>query len=258
MLPDQPSPDSIAARHTIETPEQMTLAFTLAGIGSRFLAVAVDTLIQAGVAIVLFIIIILMSLPGRSAWTVAVLVAGLFLLNFGYFAIFEILWNGQTPGKRMVGIRVVKDSGRPLTPPETIGRNLLRIVDQLPVLYGVGIVVALANAQNRRLGDFLAGSIVIREGSLAQIKPVWQAGEAQAAPSAPVAGVASLSVDDLVLMDTFLNRRSELAADVRARMADEILRKLQPKLSLPPQGEQSSESILESLAYQRRSTGAYS
>lgn len=242
----------------------MTLAFTLAGIGSRFLAMAVDTLIQAGVAIVLFIIAAaggfkaLMRLSGHPAWIGAALVAVFFLLTFGYFAIFEIIWNGQTPGKRMVGIRVVKDSGRPLTPPETIGRNLLRIVDQLPVLYGVGIVVALANAQNRRLGDFLAGSIVIREGSLAQIKPVWQAGETQAAPSGAIAGVASLSVDDLVLMDTFLNRRSELAADVRARMADEILRKLQPKLSLPPWGEQSSESILESLAYQRRSTGAYS
>jgi uncharacterized RDD family membrane protein YckC len=262
MVPDQPSPEFSADRHTIETPEQMTLDFTVAGIGSRFLAMSIDTSIQAGVAIVLFIILAVAgaftALRAQATWIGALLVAGLFLLTFAYFAVFEILWNGQTPGKRMVGIRVVKDSGRPLTPPETIGRNLLRIVDQLPALYAVGIVVALCNAQNRRLGDFLAGSIVIREGSLAEIKPVWQASETPAAPSSPVIGVSSLSVDDLVLMDTFLNRRSDLAADVRARMADEILRKLSPKLSLPPQGEQSAESILETLAYQRRSTGAYS
>jgi uncharacterized RDD family membrane protein YckC len=264
MFPNQPPPESIIASHTIETPEQMTLEFKVAGIGSRFLAMAVDTLIQTGIAIVLFIVFLILVAGGafaglrpHSSWIGAAAVAVVFLLVFGYFSIFEIVWNGQTPGKRVVGIRVVKDSGRPLTPPETIGRNLLRIVDQLPAFYGVGIVVALTNAQNRRLGDFLAGSIVIREGSLAEIKRVWQADE-QTAPPGRVAGVSDLSLEDLLLIDAFLNRRSELAANVRASMADEILRKIGPKLSLPPQGNQSSESILESLAYQRRSSGAYS
>jgi uncharacterized RDD family membrane protein YckC len=270
MLPNQPPPESITDGLTIETPEQMTVEFKVAGIGSRFLAMAVDTLIQIGIGIVLLLIFVALAtggaftwMRGSAVWIGGAAVAIVFLLTFGYFAIFEIMWNGQTPGKRVIGIRVVKDSGRPLTPPETIGRNLLRIVDQLPAFYALGIVVALCNAQNRRLGDFLAGSIVVREGSLAEIKPVWQARETPPAPSGPVpilpvAGVSSLSIEDLVLMDTFLNRRSDLSADVRARMADEILRKLAPKLSLPPLGDRSAESILETLAYQRRSSGAYS
>jgi len=262
MFPNQPTPESIADKHAIETPEQMTLQFQVAGIGSRFLAMAFDTLIQAGVALAIFIILVVLGIGGAlsglpGTWAAAVVVALWFLLMFGYFAIFEILWNGQTPGKRRAGIRVVKDSGRPLTPAESIGRNLMRIVDSLPAFYAVGIIVAIANARNRRLGDFLAGSIVVREGSLAEIRPVWQTRETIFAPTEGVSGAAALSMEDLVLIDTFLNRRWELAGNVRARMAEEILGKLRPKLSLPLEGERSPESILESLAYQRRSSGSY-
>src|SRR5690349_754896 len=154
MFSEPTSSEPIAARHTIETPEQMTLAFAVAGIGSRFLAVAVDSLIQVAAGIVLLIIITIASAGGTllglrvtGTWAAAAGVAGVFLLMYGYFAVFEILWNGQTPGKRVVGIRVVKDTGRPLTPPEAIGRNLMRLVDQLPFFYAVGMVVALTNAQ---------------------------------------------------------------------------------------------------------------
>ena len=108
----------------------------MAGIGSRFLAIAVDTLIQIGIGLVALIVVGLLGTVGvlsairqSSVWLVAGLVILIFLLMYGYFAVFEIIWNGQTPGKRIAGIRVVKDSGRPLTAAETIGRNLLRIVD---------------------------------------------------------------------------------------------------------------------------------
>ena len=100
--------------------------------------------------------------------------AVLFALYYGYFAAFEILWNGQTPGKRAAGIRVIKESGRPLSAAETIGRNLLRIVDQLPGFYAIGIVTSLLNAQNKRFGDFVAGSIVVRESSLSAMRPSWR------------------------------------------------------------------------------------
>src|SRR5512146_2669804 len=123
MLPT-PSPFD---KHTIETPEQMSLHLTVAGIGSRFLALAVDTLIQVGAGIVVLVVLGLLGVAGVFAgmrqsplWVLAALVFAAFLLMFGYFAAFEIAWNGQTPGKRIVGIRVVKDSGRPLTPAETI------------------------------------------------------------------------------------------------------------------------------------------
>jgi uncharacterized RDD family membrane protein YckC len=242
----------------------MSLHLTVAGVGSRFLALAVDTLIQVGAGIVVLVVLGLLGVAGVFAgmrqsplWVLAAVVFAAFLLMFGYFAAFEIAWNGQTPGKRVVGIRVVKDSGRPLTPAETIGRNLLRIVDQLPALYALGVVVALLNAQNKRLGDFIAGSVVIREGTLGELKPIWQTASATSPPLA-LLGSSALSVEDLVLIDTFLNRRSMLAPDVRSRMAAQILERLKPKLSLREDDQSSAESILEALVYQRRTTGGES
>ena len=258
MFPDEPHPD----QHTIETPEQMSLDLPMAGIGSRFLAMAVDTLIQIGIGLVALIVVGILGAAGAlsriqeySVWLVATFVIVVFLLMYGYFAIFEILWNGQTPGKRIAGIRVVKDSGRPLTAAESIGRNLFRIVDYLPGFYAVGVLVALLNAKNKRIGDFIAGSIVIREASLSELKPVWQTPDAAAAQSRPPLGGAKLSIEDLSLIDTFLNRRHNLAPDVRSQMAHQILNRLKPKLLLPDDENWSAESILESLAYERRSTG---
>jgi len=258
MFPDEPHPD----QHTIETPEQMSLDLPMAGIGSRFLAIAVDTLIQIGIGLVALIVVGLLGVTGAlsgiqqgSVWLVAGLVLVIFLLMYGYFAIFEIIWNGQTPGKRIAGIRVVKDSGRPLTAAETIGRNLFRIVDNLPGFYAVGVLVALLNAKNKRIGDFIAGSIVVREASLSELKPVWQTPGETVALSGPPLGGARLSIEDLGLIDTFLNRRHNLAPEVRSRMAHQILNRLKPKLLLPGDDNLSVESILESLAYERRSTG---
>jgi len=258
MFPDEPHPD----QHTIATPEQMSLDLPMAGIGSRFLAIAVDTLIQIGIGLVALIVVGLLGVTGAlsgiqqgSVWLVAGLVLVIFLLMYGYFAIFEIIWNGQTPGKRIAGIRVVKDSGRPLTAAETIGRNLFRIVDNLPGFYAVGVLVALLNAKNKRIGDFIAGSIVVREASLSELKPVWQTPGETVALSGPPLGGARLSIEDLGLIDTFLNRRHNLAPEVRSRMAHQILNRLKPKLLLPDDDNLSVESILESLAYERRSTG---
>lgn len=239
----------------------MSLDLPMAGIGSRFLAMIIDSLIQFGAGLLAGLVLGLLGAYGAfsalrqySIWLVAAFGVAVFLLMFGYFAFFEIIWNGQTPGKRVVGIRVVKDSGRPLTPSESIGRNLLRIVDQLPAFYAIGVLVALLNAQNKRLGDFIAGSIVIREASLSELKPVWQTAGAAPRSLAPL-GAAKLSTEDLGLIDTFLNRRHNLTPDVRSRMAYQILNRLKPKLLLQDGDSSPAESILESLAYERRSVG---
>ncbi len=253
MLP-QPDPATVLFdKHTIETPEQLRLDFAVAGIGSRFLALVIDTLIQIAVLIATIVLIGILGVRGeRSVWVIALASLGFFLLFYGYFAFFEILWNGQTPGKRAIGIRVVKDSGRPLTAAESIGRNLLRTVDQLPLFYAVGIASALLTSGNKRLGDLVAGSMVVRESSLAAIKPIWQATRAG---NDAVLGGNALSIEDLALIDAFLNRRNELDPDVRSRMAWQILSQLSPKLPSPPVPGSSTESILESLAWERRSAG---
>lgn len=236
----------------------MQLDFAVAGIGSRFLALAIDSLIQAAVVFVVVLPISVLSQPGafRGAWAAAGFLAFFFLIYFGYYAIFEIVWNGQTPGKRIIGIRVVKDDGRPLTATEAIGRNLLRIVDSLPGFYAIGILVAVLNARNKRLGDLVAGSLVVRESSLAAIRPAWQTQQPERLTEPlPMLGGSALSIDDLTLIDAFLNRRMELAPEVRSRMAMQILAQLRPKLPEAIHPGSSPEAMLEALAWERRAAG---
>ena len=148
----------------IDTPEQIALELPLAGIGSRFLAIAIDTLIQGALyflTALIFLLILplgssmLMFLPRLVGPAMAIFIG--FAIYWGYFAIFEILWKGQTPGKRYAGIRVIKESGRPINAFEAIGRNLMRAVDGMPGIYGVGLVCMMCNRQSRRLGDFVGG-----------------------------------------------------------------------------------------------------
>ena len=258
------SADSFVDKLTIDTPEQTALDFAVAGIGSRFLALALDTLLQmlvglvAGIAGGILLGLIDAAYPKASLWGAAILILFYFLLYFGYFAFFEITWNGQTPGKRTIGIRVIKDSGRPLTPAESIGRNLMRIVDWMPIFYAVGIVSAIFTKENKRLGDLVAGSLVVRESAFSELKPAWQAAQAPSGPVLPSFGAALLSPEEYNLIESFLNRRSDLAFDVRYRMADDILRRLKSKLTLPADNLLPNEKVLEALAHERRSTSRYS
>jgi uncharacterized RDD family membrane protein YckC len=262
-LPGAAPPTSYTDKLTIDTPEQTALDFAIAGIGSRFLALAVDTLIQILVGLVVgfggsaAIGVLELAMPKAAVWGLAILVLFFFLLYFGYFAFFEIIWNGQTPGKRKAGIRVIKDSGRPLTPAESIARNLMRIVDWLPTLYAVGMASALLTKENKRLGDLVAGSLVIREAALSDLKASWQVSVAPIGPVPSSLGGADLTAEDYALIDSFLNRRSDLDFDVRLRMGDQIFQRLRSRLTLPPDNSMSAEKILETLAYERRSSGGY-
>jgi uncharacterized RDD family membrane protein YckC len=197
--------------------------------------------------------------PKLATWGVAVLVFFYFLLYFGYYAFFEIIWNGQTPGKRKFGIRVIKDSGRPLTAAESIGRNLMRIVDWLPFLYGIGIVSAFLTAGNKRLGDLLVGSLVVRETSLQELTPVWQttALPIEGLATAPL-GAHQLSPEECALIESFLSRRSSLDYDVRRRVADEIFSKIKGRITIPAGNTLSVEKLLERLSFERRATGHFS
>ena len=165
----------------IETPERVQLEFALASIGNRFLAVAIDHFIQYFT--IILVAWFLLSLSGYTSgdvvdapeklmmempkWTVAVLIIILFLIFAGYFIFFEWLWNGQTPGKRLMKLRVIRDDGRPLTLWEAIARNLLRICDAVPgfiiPIYSVGLIVIFLSGRDQRVGDIFAGTVVIRE-----------------------------------------------------------------------------------------------
>ena len=254
-----PSNDSV----NIETPEQVTLEFALAGVGSRSLALALDTLLQGVVYTVLvFAVVFAMSdIPARPSsshvsrnWAVAIFVLITFCMYWGYFALFEIFWHGQTPGKRVMGIRVVKDSGRPITVIEGIGRNLLRAIDGL-LLYGVGLIVMLISPQNRRLGDYVAGTLVVYDKKSAEIRPDW--GTTPVAASSQAAEqLNQLSENDLVIIETYLHRRNDLDAMVRINTAIQISERIQQKSGLSREQGQTDDDFLESVARQMRDNAA--
>jgi uncharacterized RDD family membrane protein YckC len=247
----------------IETPEQTSIEFPLAGIGSRFLAVAIDTLIQWTVFAVLGLILVAVGFSigagfGQSSsggvWIVAILVFVFFLITYGYYILFESIWNGQTPGKRITHIRVIKDSGQPITAIDAVGRNLLRIVDQLPVFYGVGVLCAWISPQSKRLGDYVAGTVVVHEKPFETVAPRWD--DLPAAVATHQYGANRLSPEEIALVEAFLSRRSALDAAVRYDTAAGIVRRIESKLTMPPD-RPSAEKLLEELSYERRSTAGY-
>lgn len=253
--------ESLPDKLTIETPEQIPLEFALAGIGSRFLALALDTLIQTAIGLALFFVGLLIfaglnlfSSPG-GVWFAAVSVLVIFLLQSGYFVFFEALWNGQTPGKRYIHLRVIKDSGRPISVYDAVARNLLRIVDSLPGLYAVGITSMLLSSQNKRLGDYVAGTVVVHERPLEQQADVsWNSAGREASTGYDV---TRISPEEFQLMEAFLLRRSQLAADVRSRMAREIISRLAPKLQIPADEFLRPEPLLEALATEYRNRARF-
>src|SRR6266480_2803306 len=138
-MPDTRAPTvpQFTRRLGIETPEHLVLELELAGLGSRMAATVCDA---------------------------GLLILALFLLFWGYFLLFEALNDGRTPGKRLMGIRVLMDTGHPLTFTAAAVRNLVRIVDMQPVFtYQVGLAFVLFHAQNKRLGDIVAGTVVVRD-----------------------------------------------------------------------------------------------
>ncbi len=252
-------------RLDIDTPEQISLELPLAGIGSRFLALTLDSLIQVGAIIVLtifgwFVSMAYTNLSGAAdkffSETVGTIVLILvpFCLYWGYFAFFEILWQGRTPGKRVAGIRVIHQTGRPMTAIECIGRNLLRAIDIQPGIYAVGLICMMCNKQNRRVGDFIAGTIVVHDKALDSVSPTWGDNKTDA-PVQPE--LRKLTSDELVLIETYLNRRYDLDAFVRAQTSARIVAMISEKVGITKAPEQRDDDFLESVARQLRDGAAF-
>ena len=209
----------------VRTPESIAFDYELAGLGSRFLAVTLDMLIQIICALLLLWGMAALairfsageslrtSVPSRTveSLAIAVLVLLAFLIFFGYFIIFEVAWNGQSPGKRLVGMRVVRDGGFPIDFISALVRNLIRIVELGLGFYAISAISTLLSAQNKRLGDFAAGTIVVRDTRIA-------------APIAPPRSSPEtrLSDDERSLINRFLDRRSMLAPNQRRTLAAQI------------------------------------
>ena len=146
----------------VTTPEHVEVRLQPAGVASRFLAVFVDSLITLGASSVIGSILVLVLPAGVGA---AIWVTVSFLLTWGWHVWFETQRNGRTPGKRILSLRVVDARGLPLTVYQSIARNVARVVDFLPLFYGFGAVAAMVTPSGGRLGDLIAGTLVVREST---------------------------------------------------------------------------------------------
>jgi uncharacterized RDD family membrane protein YckC len=245
---------------TIDTPEQTSLEYPIAGLGSRFLAILADTAIQIVLGILVLIVGTIIGAgvavfgDVQKQWIVAIVIILIFLLNSGYFALFEIFWNGQTPGKRYAQLRVIKDDGRPIGAYEAIVRNALRVVDMLPAMYGIGLLSIFVSRQNKRLGDFVAGTVVVHEKTLEGVRPY---AETKIDETLPPIDVSQVTLEEVQLIETFLNRRDSLEPAVRTYMALQISNRLADKMHIAISGWPRTERLLEAVIEQCRQSDRF-
>ena len=145
----------------IATPERVSFAYQVAGLGSRSVAQLLDVLILAAALVAILVGVFAAGL-GEPTTTLLVVIF-LSLVTNAYFLFFEGLWSGQTPGKRVMRLRVVSSAGQPITFEQALTRNLVRNFDFIPFGYGVGLIALFANGHGKRLGDLAAGTVVVRE-----------------------------------------------------------------------------------------------
>lgn len=231
-------PVSLEQQVDIETPEQVVFSYTVAGIGSRAAAAMLD---YGLIIVTLILLSILFNIAGElirpkgetfskmvGSWATALLILAAFAINWGYFVFFEAIWDGQTPGKRRLGIRVVQDGGYSVSFGASSVRNIARLLDMQPgALYAVGILSAAISKSGKRLGDMLAGTIVVQE-KLVHVAPVVARGPG---PEAPAAITAALSDREYEVLERYLARRGALEPERRRMLADQLVEQLAPHLA---------------------------
>jgi uncharacterized membrane protein SpoIIM required for sporulation/uncharacterized RDD family membrane protein YckC len=207
----------------LATPERVALKLPIAGIGSRAIAWLVDAGLLFGVAVTLYFGLTLavhdpldvalgLSSGVRLAWAL-----GGFGALWGYWTALEVLWHGQTVGKRLVGVRVVRADGSPVTALDSAVRNLMRAVDFLPVCYPVGLVTMLLDARHRRLGDLVAGTVLVRDEVIDLDRYLRATGDAPG---------QALGLTELELVTGFLARFEALEDAARLRLGGALLARL--------------------------------
>lgn len=231
----------------IETPENISFNYDVAGIGSRFIALLLDTLIQLVIFIaLLFALTYLQSLGSfirnlyiSENWLIAIFFFITFLIFTLYFVVFEVAASGQTPGKRLMRLRVVKENGYPLSALDVIIRNLVRLIDFFPGAYSIGAVVMLCNSRAKRLGDFAAGTLVIKQRDVSQFKlpHVSMARSEANEPSAETLvwaeAVKRLTESDVQMIENLLSRRHELENYVSQSLAEKVANAVSTRMQWP-------------------------
>lgn len=245
---------------TILTPEAVEFDFQLADLGSRFIAILIDTIAQLLISLPIVLLIYLIQVfwlyssyrDPISPWILGLLFLLLFIVGFsGYYIYFEMIWNGRTPGKKLVNIRVVRDGGYPVNITSSFIRNIIRIVDFLPFYYSTGVISIIFSRDKKRLGDIVAGTMVVREYKDIP-PPVLQDGLSGGEGDI---GLSSLSLEKITpgeycLIREFLLRKNHMERPFRNKLARKIAIPLIDKLNIKNQsyGDDNYILFLEQLA----------
>lgn len=229
----------------IDTPENVVFGYEIVGIGSRFLAALIDTMLIALALVPINVAAYVMFMRNSGQYETT-LVTGIlifigFVLLWGYYIFFELSWNGRTPGKKTLNLRVIRQDGMPITVTESIIRNLVRLVDFLPVAYGLGVVAMFIDSKSRRLGDLAAGTLVVRDQEEVTLESLKKSttpavynlrAPGQIETEARDWPVHLLTEVDIQLAESFLQRHRDLRDP--SILAWQIINRLTTRMELPP------------------------
>ncbi|WP_310571097.1 stage II sporulation protein M [Gemmatimonas sp.] len=239
--PGQLPRPSLSQTVDVETPELVVLSYTVAGVGSRATAAFIDYAICIATFIAVIVALLQLqvkfgvaaSRDSSGAWVMALLGVIQFAILWLYYVLFEALGDGQTPGKRIMKLRVVKDGGLSVTFEASAIRNIVRAIDLQPIfLYAVGLVTIMANARGKRLGDMAAGTIVVKEDLVSQ--PVTPRKTARTDARTPLPLSASLTDAEFQLLDRFVERRMQFDPERRTQLAAGLAQRFSAKLTQDP------------------------
>ncbi len=231
-------------RFTLHTPESVELEFTLAGIGNRAYALLIDYIIF-GLILIVFLVGVLIfnsvlletiakllgSTNGLELWLIAVQALMGFFIYVGYFVFFETVWSGQTPGKRYVKIRVIRDDGRPVRLQQSTLRALLRPFDDL---FFIGVFLIVFNQREKRLGDLVGGTLVIQEQQPMTTAALKVSTSAQSLANKLLieADISSLLPEDFAVIREYLQRREAMIPNARNELSKQLASQVKQIIAL--------------------------
>ncbi|HEY9760896.1 MAG TPA: RDD family protein [Trichocoleus sp.] len=252
---------------TIRTPESVELEFTLAGIGSRAVALLIDYTILALVLLLLLILWMFLAFQltemelfvsvdtnTLQLWLVAIFSLLMFALYVGYFVGFETYWYGQTPGKRYAKIRVIRDDAQPERLFQATLRSLARPIDD--ILF-IGFFCIVLGRQEKRIGDWLAGTLVVQNDPTAAVQTIAmdERSKSIAVDLLNLANFDKISPDDFAAIREYLQRRPGMTSKARGEVSLHLGRLLKEKMALDAlPTEMTADTFLEAMywAYQRK------
>jgi uncharacterized RDD family membrane protein YckC len=255
---------------TLQTPESVELEFTLAGIGNRAYALLIDYVVL-GLILIGFLVFwsifsfqlygVIEDLLGNNnqleLWLIAISILISFFIYVGYFVFFEVLWQGQTPGKRYVKIRVIRDDGRPIGLQQATLRALLRPVDDF---FFLGLFLIVLSRQEKRLGDLVAGTVVIQEEQavVSATFPVSEQAQSLANQLQTEADISRLLPEDFAVIREYLQRSGAMTSQAKAELSRQLAHQVKEVIALEKAPKVTAHLFLEAvyLAYQQQSPTA--